>query len=266
MSEEAAEDANINNENQDQHDDNQSAISAVEEKARASGWKPESEWEGDDNQKPEQFISAEMFNERGVWIERHKSQEKRINDMENQFNTRMDNANKLHKQQIEVQKADLIRKRDDAIDLADRDGANGYQEDIDKLNQQPTEAAPAPTNNEQAMLDEWNTNNAWILGSDPKAAYAKQQFAAYQAQGMKANAAITSMENDVKRAFPALNNERDRQPTPEGGSKPGNKRAGRKLSMADLSNDELKYYRAMPGAWESEAAYLQAVQDTRSES
>lgn len=263
MSEQAAEDTNISDENKEQQLEDKNQPDTAEDVARAGGWKPESEWDQDDNQKPKQFVSAELFNERGVWIDRHKAQEKRINEMESTFNTRMDNANKLHQQQMEVQKTDLERKRDDAIDLADREAANGFQKDIDKLNQQSVESVPI--NNDQTTLNDWNTNNAWIMGNDPKAAYAKQQFAMYQQQGMSNSAAITNMENDINRAFPALNPERDRQPTPEGGTKPGKKRASRKLSMADLSNDELKYYRAMPGAWENEAAYLQAVQDTRGE-
>ena len=242
-----------------------SKVSATEETARAGGWKPESEWDGDDKQKPAQFISAELFNERGVWIERHKTQQKQIDEMKSTFNTRMDNANKLHNQQLEVQKSELIRKRDDAIDDADRETANKIQGDIDKINEQSVEVATAPASNEQSTLETWNTANPWILGNDPKAAYAKQQFLAYGAQGKTASEALSQMESDVNRAFPALNTERDRQPLIEGGTKPGGKRPAQKLRMSDLSSEELKYYRAMPGAWATEKDYLQAVQDTRGE-
>lgn len=265
MSDTAAEDTNISDENKEQEQlDDKNQPDAAEDIARAGGWKPESEWDEDDAQKPKQFVSAELFNERGIWIERHKAQQKQIDGMQSSFNTRMDNANKLHQQQMEVQRTDLERKRDEAIDLADRETANGYQKDIDKLNQQPAEQGTI--NNDQTILDEWNTNNAWILGSDPKAAYAKQQYATYCAQGMSPRAAITNMENDVNRSFPVLNLERDKQAISEPGTKPGKKRAGKKLAMSDLTGDELKYYRAMPSAWASEAEYLQAVQDTRGES
>jgi len=232
----------------------------AEDVAREGGWKPIEEWEGD----KKEWRSAEVFNERGDWIQRHKVQEKRLNDMESSFNTRMDNANKLHQQQIELQKADLINKRDASIDLADKDAANGYQEQIDKINANPVESAPA--SNDQGTLDTWNTANPWILGTEPKAAYAKQQFALYQGQNMSASAALAAMESDVNRAFPDINPNRDNHPSSEGGSKPGKKRGARKLSMSDLTSEELKYYRAMPDAWGSQADYLQAVQDTRGES
>lgn len=238
-------------------------LSATEETARAGGWKPETEWSGDDKNKPAQFISAELFNERGVWIDRHKAQQKQIDEMKTTFNTRMDNANKLHEHQLDMQKSELKRKRDEAIDDADRETANKYQDDIDKINAQPSQ--PTAENNEQPTLDAWNAANPWIMGNDPKAAYAKQQFQSYQSQGMKPNEALGQMENDVNRAFPALNTERDRQPAIETGSKPGNKRPARQLTMSDLTGEEMKYYRAMPGAWKTEKDYLQAVQDIRGE-
>lgn len=235
----------------------------VEEVAAEQGHKSKEDWVANGGD-PKEWRSAEVFIERGVWIQKHKAQEKRLDEMESTFNTRMDNANKLHAQQMEAQKSDLVRKRDEAIDLADREKANGYQNDIDKLNEQTIDTSPA--SNDQGTLDAWNTANSWIMGSDPKAAYAKQQFGVYQQQGMTAGQALATMEADVNRAFPALNPERENQPIPEGGSRPGKKRAARKLAMSDLTSEEMKYYRAMPGAWKSEADYLQAVQDTRGES
>lgn len=262
MSDQLEQQAETDNDNSVVEDN---APSSAEDLARAGGWKPESEWEGDDKQKPAQFISAELFNERGVWIERHKTQEKRLNEMESSFNTRMNNANKLHNQQLEVQKSELIRKRDNAIDDADRETANKLQDDIDNINTQSAEVSQTPVGNDQETIANWNTSNPWITGNDPKAAYAKQQFSAYLNQGLDASTAIRQMESDVNRSFPALNTERDRQPTPEGGSKPGGKRGAKKLSMSDITADELKFYRSMPGAWASEKDFLQAVQDTRGE-
>lgn len=230
-----------------------------EETARLGGWKPEDEYTG----KPEDWRSAEVFNERGVWIEKHKAQEKRQNDMEQRFNTRMDNANKLHEVQIKSQKEELVRKRDEAIDLADRETANSYQNSIDELSSQPEAAAPA--NNGQQVLDDWSGKNAWFYEGGPKAAYAQAQFNTYAARGMDNQSAIESMERDITREFPAVNSKREAAPATEGGSKPGAKRTSAKLGMGDLTSDELKYYRAMPNAWANDAEFLQAVQDTRAQ-
>ena len=243
----------ISEEIQDDIIDDKPKGNPEEERARAGGWRPKEEWDGP----AEEWRSAEVFNERGEWITRHKEQEKRITSIEEKFNVRMDNANKLHQQQIELQRAELVRKRDDAIDLADREAANGYQDDIDSLNVQPE------TNNDQAKLDSWNASNQWVLGDTPKAEYAKARFGRYSAQGLGVDAAIAQLEADVAREFPEVNPARDKQPSSEGGSGPGKKRAVRKLSMADITSEERKYYHSMPGAWASEADFLQAVQDTR---
>lgn len=237
-------------EEQPSYQDEQEAI------ARKSGWKPEDEFEGDKSQ----WKSAEVFNVNGEWIQKVKAQNKRIDDIENGFNKRLENAAKLHEIQLKTQKAELVRKRDEAIDLADRETANSYQNDIDSLNIQP---AQEPVN-DSSVLDQWNAANPWIMGTDPKAAYAVSRFNAYSGSGMSHTQAIAAMEADVGKAFPNVNPNRSNQPLTEGGTKPGRKAAAKKLSMSDLTSEERKYQAAMPGAWASEAEFLQAVQDSRS--
>lgn len=233
----------------------------AEDVARKGGWRPESEWDSDDPKKPESFSSAEVFNARGEFIGRLKAQDKRLSEMESQFNTRLDNSNKLHKAQMEAQKADLVSKRDAAIDLADRESANKIQGQIDNLDI-PVEAAPA--NNQQASLDSWNAANPWVFQAGPKAAYAQAQLNQYLGSGQDINAAIANMESDINREFPAINNNRNNEPIPEGGSRAGGgKKTGRSLTMADLTREEQNIYRNMPGTWDSEAAFLKAVQDSR---
>lgn len=236
----------------------------AEDIARASGWKPLEEWEGD----PSEWRSAEVFNERGEWIKRHKAQEQRLNELEDTFAKRLENVQKLHKVQLEAQKAELIRKRDDAIDLADRDAALGYQKELDNLNGKEVDFDNTPVksaSSEEQVINNWNAANPWVMGGSAKAAYAKQQFGIYSQRGMPAQQAIAAMEADLAREFPDVNPNRERQPTPEKGTPPGRRGRQRvKLTMADLTSEELKYYRAMPNAWESEEAYCQAVADTRS--
>lgn len=213
---------------------------------------------------PKKWRNAEVWLARGELMEQHKTwtaemkeqYDSRMDEMESGFNTRLDNVNKLHK-------AELVRKRDAAIDLADRETANNIQTDIDNLDTQPVNAGASA---DQAALDAWNTANPWINGAEPKAAYAKQQFNAYQQQGLTVKQSIANAEADVGRAFPEVNPNRDTHPTPEGGSRPGKKRGARKLTMADITTEERKWRQAMPDAWKTEAEFLQAVQDSRSES
>ncbi len=257
MSEEAEADKDkvVEPEVKQSHDD------IEEDTARQSGWKPEGEWDEDDPHKPHKFTSAETFNARRELIKEIKTQKKRVDAMESQFNTRLDNSNKLHKATLEAQKADLIDKRDAAIDLADREAANKHQESIDNLH--VPEEVPA-VNAAQATLDNWNSNNAWIFQGGPKAAYAQAQMNQYLGAGQDVNAAISNMEADITREFPAINPNRENHPRSEGGSKPGGKRGSRAVTMADLTDEERNIYKKTPGTWATEAEFLKAVQDSRS--
>jgi hypothetical protein len=232
----------------------------AEDKAREGGWKPKEDWKGE----PEEWRSAEVFNERGEWIEKHKAQQKRMDNLESTVESRLENQRKLMELQSETQKNELIRKRDDAIDEADRDKANKYQEDIDSLNK--SNETVTNSNNPEAELNSWNANNPWIMQNNPKAAYGKQQFASYQQQGMNSQQAIAAMEADVGREFPDINPQRLSAPLQEGGTPPGGIAKPRKLTMSDLTGEEKKYYQSMPSAWKDQGEFLQAVQDVRGES
>ena len=218
-------------------------------RARKTGWRPLEEFAGD----KEEWRTAEEFNARGEFIGKLKSQQDQIDLMQEEFGNRITNMNKVHA-------ADLKIKLDESIEDADKEKAHQYQQQIDELNA----PAPRPKVNAASELDDWNRNNSWIMGNDPKAAYGKQQFASYQAQGMGIQQAIRSMEQDVARSFPAQQVS-TQHPTPERGSKPGRRAAPKSLAMADLTHNEQKYYNAMPDAWSSEKEFLQAVQDSRGE-
>jgi len=232
--------------------DHEGGKKTAEDIARSGGWKPIEDWEGD----PGDWRSAEVFNERGEWIQRHKEQQGQINEMRDSFNSRIEGVNKIHTAQLEAQKAELIQKRNDAIDIADRDAANKHQESIDNLPvvEQHQEA--------QTVLDSWNASNAWIMQNTPKAAYAKAQFSIYS-QTMSQQEAIREMESDISREFPTV--AKTNSPHVEGGTKPGGQRKPRSLTMNDLTSEEKTIYKTMRDSWKSEAEFLQAVQDTRSQ-
>ena len=110
-----------------------SEIDEEEELARKSGWRPKDEWDKDDPRKPPKFTSAETFNARKELITEIRVQKKRVDDMELSFNERLDNQKKFQEAQAEFQKSELINKRNDSIENADKDAAIGYQDQIDKL-------------------------------------------------------------------------------------------------------------------------------------
>ncbi|MBL4574431.1 MAG: hypothetical protein JKY86_15360 [Gammaproteobacteria bacterium] len=245
------------NEEQEEQQQEQVQLSPAEETARKSGWRPEDEWAKDDAKRPQEFTSPEIFNDRKGWVKKYRDQNKKMAEMEASFNTRLDNSNKLHEANLEMQKKELVAKRDAAIDLADRETANRIQNDIDSIN------APAPQQNQQATLDSWNQSNTWIYQNGPKSAYAKAQLNQYIDSGLDVSTALSNMDADIAREFPDVNQARSNQPSVEGGSRPGGKRPSRAITMTDLTNEERAIYKNMPDTWKTEADFLKAVQDSR---
>lgn len=240
----------------------QPEIDHEEQEARASGWRPKEEWQGD----PKEWRDPKSYLIYRDFADKHKAQQDKINSMEREFNERTESLNRLHAASLKAQREQLEARRIEAVDNADTEEFSRVQKSIDELNTQE-QAVVQPAYNQQAhpdqaIIENWNKSNPWVLGSDPKAAYAKQQFGAYQSQGYNAQQAIAAMESDVARAFPAVNQNRDNHPRPEGGTKPGAK-AARSLSMSDLRSEEIRLYKSMPGAWGSEKEFLKSVMESR---
>jgi len=241
-------------------------VSQDEQRATGNGWTNRETWEGKGNN-PDDWVSARKFNERGEMIGEIRSLKRRLDDQETGFSTRLDSQKKIHQAQIKVTIADLESKRDDAIDLADKDRANTIQAQIDDVRTQSAELDvehASPATDDQSVLDAWNADNAWVAETDsPKAAYAIMRFNNHLGGGKTTAEAIAAMENEVAKQFPDKNLRRESAPNVEGGrSKPG-QRAAVKLSWGQLTNDEVKWYNAMPTAWKSKDDYLQAVADDR---
>lgn len=265
-------DQNLNDDQQQElgeeldNDSHEPEVSQDEQRAVGNGWTNRETWESKGGD-PDDWVSAKKFNERGQMIGDIINLKKMVGDQQNDFTSRLDSQKKLHEAQLKVTIADLESKRDDAIDLADRDKANSFQKQIDDVKDQSVElnqdVKPAQAT-DQSMLDDWNKNNPWILEMDsPKAAYAMERFNVYLRGGKSSNDAIQAMESDVARHFKERNPRREDESHAEGGrSKPG-KNGSVKLTWAQLSADEVKWYSALPGAWKTKDEFLQSVADER---
>ena len=245
----------------EQLEDQPPEISEDETRASGNGWTDREAWEGKGGD-PDEWVSARKFNERGEMIGNIRSLKQRLDDQEKKFDARLDHNKTLHEAQMKVTIADLEAKRDDAIDLADRDKANQIQGQIDEVKATSVDVAPETVTNDQSALDDWNDANSWVTDEDsPKAAYAIQRFNRHLVAGKTNAQAIASMELEVAKQFPDKNERRENVATVEGGrSKPG-KRAVVKLSWDQVTPEEMKWYKAI--SWKSKDDFLQAVSDER---
>ncbi len=263
MTEEALNNDEALNEEVDQIQEEETNYSEAEEAAMSNGWRPKEEWEGPEGE----WRSAEVFNERGIWIDKLKENNKRIDNLESGFNQRLENVNKLHDMQLETQKSELERKRQEAIESADVDSFNSIQKDLDNISQQQQQVQQPPQQQQgtdQSAIDQWNQKNQWAFQPGPKTAYANAQYNNYVASGYSVQAALSSVDADIAREFPSQNLNQNTQASVEKGSKPtGSKRAARNLTMADCTPEELNYYRKAPNMWGTQEEFLKAVKDSR---
>ncbi len=227
------------------------------EKARRTGWVPKEEWSGD----PDEWISARQFNRNGELIDTIKS----LQQQTRSFDERLVNQKKfqeaLQKQELDRLKA----QRQEAVELADTKKFDQIQGQIDALGNQAETSQP-DTQNEQQILNDWNSKNAWIYEETPKSAYALAMFNKHRAQGQNTQEAIRNMETELNRQFPPQNPRRDAPPqneavTPRSVGKPREV----KLQWGDLTESELRVYHEMGGdaAFGSKEKFLQAAKDTR---
>lgn len=255
------EDQDIENQ-EEQLEDQPPEPNEDEVRASGNGWTDLEAWEAKGGHRDD-WVSAKKFNDTGDMIGKIRHLERRLDDREKDFGARLDQQSQLHKAQMKVTLADLEAKRDDAIDLADRDKANAIQGQIDEVRATSVDVEPEATaSNDQTVLDDWNATNTWITDEDsPKAAYALMRFNSHLQSGKGSLQAIEQMESEVSRKFPDKNDRRENAPSVEGGrSKPGRK-ASVKLSWDQLKPEELKWFNAI--SWESKEVFLQTVEDER---
>lgn len=224
------------------------------QKAMEGGWRPKDDWKGD----PDDFVSAKKFNERGEMMDSISTLRKKLSSQGNDFDKRIASLTKLQEARTKQAITDLQDKRDQAVDLADRDAVNKIQVQIDDLSVQP-EVEEVKDNR---VLATWNIDNPWINDESPKSAYAFQQYGKYCKAGNDDAEAIRLMEADILKAYPPTNSRRDNAPSVEGGRSNPGKRVERKLAWDELTRDEVNIFNSMPGVWKRDE-YLQAVIDDR---
>lgn len=245
------------------------------EKASADGWVPKDDWveQGKD---PDDWVSAKKFNERGSMIGQIKALQKQADENTKSFEERLDKVNKFHEAQLEVKLNELKEQRRDAIEQADVEAVEEYDAQIENLksgdgDKEPEVKEDKPTADgfsdaEVQSIQAWNDANDWVMNEeDPRTPYAKSRFGTHLQSGKTVEESIALVSQDISKAFPKTNPQRDLAPKVESGqSKPGQKKQ-QKLQWSDLSREEEKMYKSMPTAFGSKKEFLQTVEDIRKE-
>tara|TARA_R110002167_G_scaffold337372_1_gene544855 strand:+ start:925 stop:1779 length:855 start_codon:yes stop_codon:yes gene_type:complete len=239
-------------------------FSPSEQKAFDQGWRPQEEFEGEEGN----WKTAKEYNRDGEWMDKLKQSNQRIERMEQDFNSRLENSNKLHEARRAKELGDLKKQQREAVDMADTDAYDDASRKIDELESQPAIAKPTQ---EQPQLDplvaQYVQDNPWINDpNDDRSIIASGALQAFQAANPNASIqdAIDHVDSKVKK-LTANTNPRRAQPNTSENSRRQPRAASRELSMNDLTNDERSEWSSYGRTlFKTEKAFLAAVKDARS--
>lgn len=227
---------------------------AQQEQAKKGGWQDLNDWI-ESGKDAKDWVPAHHFNLKGEFIGKIKAKDR-------EFEERLSAVQQLHNKQLEIQRQELIDKRDAAALQGGEEGAKAVREiqgQLDELNtpQQPA-FQPSP------VLEQWNEQNPWINEPSPKSTYARTVFQNALRAGATQEAAVMAVDLEINKHFPetAESKPKGKVPPTERGSKPGRKAGNNvKLTMNDLTQTERKMLAAFP-KWSDEKK-LQTVADAR---
>ena len=154
----------------------ENTLSPAEEKASASGWRPEEEWKGDSDD----WVDAKTFNRNGEFMSRIQKQSKQLDNQSSELdNLRAgmkqlgDHNKKIAEQEYKKAIAALKKEKIAALEESDHAAVEDIAEKIDELKEnkkeleiatkEEAENHPVQRNEvaEDPHFTEWATQNAW---------------------------------------------------------------------------------------------------------
>ena len=230
-----------------------------EHQARSSGWKPLEEFVAD-GKDPENWVSPEVYNERGRFLRQIKNQKREFErTLDEKVGERVQGVKKLYEARI----ADLNALKHSAIEDGNVETVRQIDEQIDDLRQNTPVHNPYIPPQLHPAEEAWNAQNPWINEAGPKTEYAQLRYQDYRSRNISVEDALKAVDRDVEAKFP---NKQTKIPPSEKGSGSGgfNRKKSNSVSSNDLTMEEKSLWKNAPELWDNdENAFLKAVADAR---
>jgi len=201
---------------------------------------------------PEDWVSPEGFKLRGEHI-------KHTQALKREFDNQIKNLSLFHQIQLKNQREELISKRDDAIDVADKAAVKGFDKQLKELDDLEKLNAPeaADSNAKAPQILEWEKANPWCFDpKDPRTALANKVFKALTAAGDTYEEALSGVNDAVKAKFSSKTT--NTRQIAEGSRTAGGKRDDvGTLSMKTLTREEQQAWDS--GLYDNEKDFLKTV-------
>lgn len=238
-------------------------LTDVEKTAYDQGWRPQEEFEGsEDNWK-----TAKEYVKDGEWLGKIRDLNQKIDNQQKDFDSRLENTNKLNEARRQAEIGELKSKQRDAVEMGDTDAYDKSQTKIDNLEKQ--EVIVPPTVNKDPSIAAWEDANPWVNDAEnEKAAIAIGIFNTYASKnpGATNQQVLEHLDGRLEKLYPAeaKTNPRRQQPnSTENNTKP-TQRKGKDLAMSDLTNAEQNDWNMFGASmFGDQKTFLKAVADAR---
>lgn len=162
-----------------------------EDLARGSGWSPKEEWRG----KPEDWREPRDFIEYGMRRSRESAEE--LRGLRQSVGSIAKTAEALQRRAVEDTRRELEERFAGAVENKDHEGARAVRDEIARLEQPQTGAAPE-------VGDFMSRNGAWFGSNRAATALAQSITADLAAKGVSPAEQLRAAEEAVKSDFPQL--------------------------------------------------------------
>lgn len=230
------------------NDDNTPAPNANEVEARAAGWVPKDEYNGDENK----WVDADEFVRRGPLFEKINSTSRELKEVRKALDQLRVHHASVKEIAYKEALADLKAQKKDAFVEGDPDKIIEIDEKIDavreeqrKFNQtRAAEVTQEATADIHPEFQAWSNRNPWYATSKPMKAYADQLGIELRATGMAPSEILKKVEAEVKKEFPQKfqNPNRDKPGAVEGVGKGGGKRNNGADALTDFERGVMERF------------------------
>jgi hypothetical protein len=227
-------------------------------KAMDQGWTRKDEFKGNpDNWKP-----AKQFLEWGEMRDTIKQLKDQNRQISKSVDERLENNNKIWRAQLEAKNKELEQQFNRAVEEGDIDAATAARDQQHDINNQIANIAPPQEQqNDQAVIAEFNYNNAWLFENTPRAQKANARLQLSAAKGMSLTDTIEDfnqwLATEGKEA--PVNPNRNTVSSVASSAPAPRQKKERSLSMGDLSSEERK----LRVLFADDKTFLKSVQDMR---
>ncbi len=213
---------------------------------------------------PDDWRSPREFRERGELIESNKALRHTVERLKVDTDNQIKNLNTYHEIRLKNELNELISKRDDAIDVADKAEVRRIDAQIAENEKQSELIKAEPVQQEQIKPEiiEFMQENTWAQdANDERTKYAQSIInKAMDVDNKTLAYALRLAEREVSKKF--SNPQKRTGPMVEGSRTAGGvKQSSGTPTWSQLTAEEEKQY--VPAMWKSEDAFLKAVANAR---